>query len=323
MESIENIRHLILQYYQIHINDIIQIKGGWSALAHILTDNNNNRYLLKTYDKNRASTPTLTALVDSYMPVVDWLNTNTSLYGKIIIPIMTNEGKYKIENSGYIFLLSHYIEGNSLDEKELNNTEVYQLADIVAELHRYGDDIFPDTEKIKDRFDIGFCHTLKNTIINKKSINKELDGIFLEYSGGIIRATEHFISLAEKQTKRVLDYRLCHTDIHGGNLIQKKNGISLIDWENMKLSPVEADIFGLYDKPWFQIFLSKYKETHPNYQIDKINLQYYALKRNLEDIWEFTEQLQYDNLPKAAELQSIFYLKQECEKLKSHLTLFL
>jgi thiamine kinase-like enzyme len=38
--------------------------------------------------------------------------------------------------------------------------------------------------------------------------------------------------------------QLCHTDAHGWNLMQNQN-LMLIDWEGLKLAPVEADLRAL------------------------------------------------------------------------------
>ncbi|WP_139185035.1 hypothetical protein [Aneurinibacillus thermoaerophilus] len=53
---------------------------------------------------------------------------------------------------------------------------------------------------------------------------------------------------------------LCHTDIHNWNLM-------LVDWEGLKLAPVEADLMFLVDNPHFNTFLSIYRKLHKNYAI--------------------------------------------------------
>lgn len=312
-----SIEQLIRLNYQVEINEIRQVRGGWSASAYVITDISGRKYMLKAYDKKRASTPGLTSMIENYMSVVELLNSKTSLNNRILKPVNTIDGKYKSENSDSIFLLSHYIEGYSLDGKVLSKEQVRQLADIVAELHRYGEDIAPDTIKLKEQFNVDFCSSLKAAITLKDNTDKDFSTIITKYDYILNKSMCSLVSLAESRKTETFDYRLCHTDIHGGNLIQGKDKLVLIDWENMKLAPVEADMFGLLNEPGFDMFFDKYKEIHPNYKIDKINIQYYSLKRRLEDIREFTEQLLFDNLSRKEKQRTLACLRKECEKLES------
>ena len=78
--------------YNIETKSITQIEGGWSALAYVVEDFDNIKYLLKAYEKSRASTTYLTSKIDAYMPIIEWLNVNTKLKGKIIHPLSTLSG---------------------------------------------------------------------------------------------------------------------------------------------------------------------------------------------------------------------------------------
>ena len=55
---------------------------------------------------------------------------------------------------------------------------------------------------------------------------------------------------AEALRHAPLRYALCHTDIHGWNLMQEDRLI-LIDWEGLKLAPVEADLFSFTETFFF------------------------------------------------------------------------
>ena len=81
--------------YNIETKSITLIEGGWSALAYIVEDFDNIKYLLKVYEKSRASTTYLTSKIDAYMPIIEWLNVNTKLKGKIIHPLSTLSGSFK------------------------------------------------------------------------------------------------------------------------------------------------------------------------------------------------------------------------------------
>ena len=56
---------------------------------------------------------------------------------------------------------------------------------------------------------------------------------------------------ARKLKEGNLPFVLCHTDIHGGNLIRDPQGkLWLIDWENVMLVPKETDLFAFCEEEY-------------------------------------------------------------------------
>lgn len=68
----------------------------------------------------------------------------------------------------------------------------------------------------------------------------------------------------------------------------------LIDWEGLKLAPVEADMMFVVDECYNNAFMDHYRKRHLDYVIDQECLAFYQGRRKLEDIWEFLEQLLFD-----------------------------
>lgn len=62
------------------------------------------------------------------------------------------------------------------------------------------------------------------------------------------------------------------------------------------MAPAEADMIFLTDRPYFKQFMEVYQPYHGEYRMNKDALLFYQLTRKLEDIWEFTEQLLYEEL---------------------------
>lgn len=108
---------------------------------------------------------------------------------------------------------------------------------------------------------------------------------------------------------------LCHTDIHNWNLMQFKQQLILIDWEGLRLAPVEADMMFLVDKPYYNRFLSIYRKSHKDFVINPDALQFYQEKRKLEDIWEFIEQLLFDNQDTQERADTIDSLRKELKAI--------
>jgi spectinomycin phosphotransferase len=97
-----------------------------------------------------------------------------------------------------------------------------------------------------------------------------------------------------------LELALCHSDIHGGNiLISDKNELYIVDWDNPILAPKERDLMfigGGIDGIW----KSEREEAvfHEGYGKTEINLPalaYYRYERIVQDLAVIAEQLLFTN----------------------------
>ncbi|WP_028612633.1 phosphotransferase family protein [Paenibacillus harenae] len=282
------------EHYDLEITSLSQQQGGWSAFAYkALT--RNQAYFLKVYDKSRASTPKWTTLIDDYAPVLVWLQQHSGLKGKIPVPLLTKEGRYTCENEDGILLLYEYIDGETIAERELTKEQVSQLAEIISELHSYDDNLPMKTGALKESFDVSFLQQLSMMLNNESNPMPSDVGEMLEPHrkrlNSLIVAVEQLSAALKNSPSRFV---LCHTDIHNWNLMQSGQTLLLIDWEGLKLAPVEADLMFLTDKPYYDDFLSIYRERHPNFTINPDALRFYQGRRKLEDIGEWLEQLLFD-----------------------------
>jgi spectinomycin phosphotransferase len=109
----------------------------------------------------------------------------------------------------------------------------------------------------------------------------------------LIERAEELIS--ELQSKP-LEFVLCHTDIHGGNmLISDNDGFYIVDWDAPLLAPKERDLMfigGGIDEIWKSkrdesVFYAGYGKT----QIDFLIMAYYRYERVIEDLAAYGEQL--------------------------------
>lgn len=317
MDLEQIIKSVLEEHYLIETESVVPMEGGWSALAYRATDVENRKFLVKVYDKSRTSTAQLTARIKDYMPIVCWLNAHTALSGKIVHPLTTEKGEYSREDEHHIYLVGDYIEGNNLLHSGFSIEQILQLADIVAELHAYGEEIPLPTGNIKEDFNIRFSKPLLDILAAADSCLKEdLRKQIAPYMGTILGHLKQLTSLADQLKDMPLRYVLCHTDIHEGNLLQCANRLSLIDWEGLRLAPPEADLFFLADKPWFHLFYGRYKEKHVDFTIHQTLLRFYQEKRILEDIWEFMEQLQSDDMSPKERAAALNYLQKECGHLR-------
>ena len=83
----------------------------------------------------------------------------------------------------------------------------------------------------------------------------------------------------------------------------------LVDWEGLKLAPAEADLFLLADKPWYPHFGEIYTALRPDYRPNAMAMEFYTLRRWLEDLYEWIQQLLFDR-PDAKTQAEIYRIVQ-------------
>lgn len=311
---------LMKEYYNKSLTGFTEQDGGWSAKV-FKVETDDGIYYLKVYNKSKTSTKIWTSNIDTYMPIVVWLNQNTGLKNRIICPILTKSGEYKCEDDRFVYLLFPYIQGYTLGKKPMSNQQVKEIAEILAELHNYGAEIPIDTCAITEDFTVPFCRELKEILssLSQEEAN-ETEAILNQFNDTLLSNIEKIEILSEKLSKEALPFVLCHTDVHGWNLMQSDRLI-LIDWEGMKLAPPEADLFAFIGNHFWHNCSDKFMETyqaiHTDYKVNLEVLSFYQTRRRIEDICAFAQRLLHDkNIEDVEREESLYLLRHECEALK-------
>lgn len=308
----ERLKSMLKNHYGLENTDIIPQQGGWAALAYRVR-NDSHTYFLKEYEKSRASTPKWTALIDDYAPILLWLEQNSRLKGKIPIPVLTTEGHYRCEDDEGIYLLYEYIVGDTIADNELTGDQVKQLAEMIAELHRYGEEMPLVTSAMKENFEVPFIQQLRSALDTEMPdyVERVLD----DHIDSLKRLMIEVEGLSEVLINCNLRMALCHTDVHPWNLMSADHQLKLIDWEGLKLAPVEADMMFFVDESYFVEFMAVYKNTHSHYEMNAEALRFYQGRRKLEDVWEFMEQLLFDDQDDQERVSTLNSLRKELEEI--------
>jgi len=110
---------------------------------------------------------------------------------------------------------------------------------------------------------------------------------------------ERAAELASVVQAKPLEAVLCHSDIHGGNILIRTDGqppvLYIVDWDDPILAPKERDLMfigGGIDNIWKTereqaMFYQGYGKT----EIDLTALTYYRYERVIEDLVVICEQL--------------------------------
>ncbi|MCF7620081.1 aminoglycoside phosphotransferase family protein [Bacillus sonorensis] len=309
-----DIKNILNVYYGIDSVNISPQKGGWSALAYKVAGSDAD-YFLKVYDKKRASTAKWTALIDDYAPIVQWLNDHTQLRGSLPVPVLTKSGAYKCEDDHGIYLLYEYIDGETIGDRPLHSGDIRKLAEITAELHTYGEGIPVKTDRIKESFAVPFLRQMREWLGG--ALPGNTTELFDPYVDSVYHMMEKAEELSDQLKSGSLRLALCHTDIHNWNLMTSGREFILIDWEGLKLAPVEADLMFFADQPYFHEFMTIYWQVHKGFQLDQQALRFYQLRRRLEDVWEFAEQLVFDCQTEQERAETVTAIEKELKGIKA------
>ncbi|MEF3305211.1 phosphotransferase family protein [Paenibacillus sp. GYB003] len=309
------IKRMLNERYGLEGASVSPQKGGWAALAFRVTAGGRS-YFLKAYEKSRTSTPKWTAPIDAYAPILLWLSRHTGLHGKVPVPLTTADGAFKCDDEHAVYMLYDYIDGETIGDNGLTGEQIRELAEIVAELHGYGGRLPVATDAIAERFDAPFVRQLRDASNRRlRDVPADVAELIGSYARQIGDATDAVETLSARLKESDLRLALCHTDIHNWNLMRTERRLMLIDWEGLKLAPVEADMMFFADKPYFADFLSVYRKRHERYEIDPDAMRFYKMRRVLEDAWEFVAQLVYDGQDAEEREATMIGLEKELDSL--------
>ena len=320
MDREKQMRAILKEHYNIHAKRIVQIKGGWSAFAYLIIDSD-RKYFFKVYDKKRTSSTKWINAIGQYMPIVEWLRGHTALKKHVVKPMLTNSEMYTCEDEEAVYVLSAFVDGYTIGSSPLKLGQVNEIAKILGTLHRSTEDLPAHLMKQlpRENFDIGFCRSLFSFI--KNDLLSKHDAVLRTvkpFTGYLLDNIKRMKYLAETLKKKPKQYVLCHGDAHYWNMIQSKH-IKLIDWECAILAPPEQDLILHVTGQHTDSFLSFYKQYVSSNELDLDALEFYFLKRNLEDIWEWIQNLRFKEAIKSQE-ETLKFLRRnliECTKVTS------
>ena len=300
---------ILSQHYNLHNAKLTEVEPGWSALAYRI-EAGSDLYFLKVYDKTRYSSQVWIQGIDRYMPTVVWLGEHTPLRERIPHVIPTVNGGYKYENDERIYILFDWIEGVTPRDEPLTRPQLASLAQIIAELHSFDEQVPTSSSIMCESYDIPFYESLMSRAQNAD------ENIPSEYLQIIIERLHQLSEVSRALPALHLPYTLCHNDIHGWNVITQSDGLVLLDWEGLRFAPREADLFMFkYERYWGQRwdeFYDVYKKTHPRYEIDETTMRFFQLRRRLEDVNAFIDNITLDNESDEVKTEAKQALVREC-----------
>ena len=224
---------------------------------------------------------------------------------EIIIPYETRSSQHGADFGEYKLILYPFIDGKDGFETELTDQHRRMLGAAFRKIHTA--QVPPELKESirKEIFSTEWRDDMKSyqAQVEKKVFTEPTAAKLAEFikskQSEITRLIERAEQLAAEFQSKPLELALCHTDIHGGNILIRTDGqlpfLYIVDWDDPILAPKERDLMfigGGIDEIWKtkreeDVFYEGYGST----EIDLAALAYYRYERVIEDLVVICEQL--------------------------------
>ncbi len=248
---------------------------------------------LKCYDRHRAITHRVLAQASFYLHVTHWLSQHSALANRITAPIPTLDGQFIIDSGDrFVAIMFTYVHGMTLRESVMTEAQRHHLVTTVALLHSATTAVPKATVSVIEDFAAPWAPTLAHMLDDQwHHVAPDVQTLLLPCRHSLQSLLVQFVHAELHYRAHPPPMVLCHTDIHGYNIIVDGGHTTLLDFEGLKIAPVEHDLmFWVDDNAWPDM-LTSYQEIRPNVVPQPALVRFYQVRRLLEDVYDYLEQL--------------------------------
>ncbi len=278
--------------YGISVKDMQFFPTEWLAYCYIVECVSGERYYLKAHAESEPSLFVASSR-DFYLPLTYELYT-TGVLPHIPHPIMTQDGKFIARCGAYLLILFSYIEADMVGLQGLTDEVLAKLATSVATLHRSTPQLDLQHPLI-ERFDIVFEDALLDALevladatimVEATAGAHHLRDLLLSHKDTLLGYLDRLKALQRTAKETHGDMVVCHTDLHGENLMLDAEGnLYILDWENAMIAPPEHDLFFFAgEEDFWQAFFPYYARVFGPVDLNSDIFGFYYYRRGLEDM---------------------------------------
>jgi spectinomycin phosphotransferase len=279
--------------YGLDVDGLAFLPAGWVAYCYVVNCVGGGRYFLKLYGDS-GPVPLAASDLDFYLPLTYQLCT-TGLLPCVACPVESQSGSLTAHMGSYLLILFRFIDGRVVGHDGLSGEVLAKLARMVGILHRSTREIEVENP-FYERFDIAFeddllsgLDVLERVTACDRRGKRALRELLLPRRGellGHLQRLKELQALARAAGKEMV---VCHTDLHGENLMVDEQGnLYILDWEGAMIAPPEHDLFFFagYDMFW-DMFLPNYEREFGPASLNSDVFGFYYYRRNLEDLVDY------------------------------------
>lgn len=222
---------------------------------------------------------------------------------QIIAPLKINDSQPTHHIDDFTLIVYPFIEGMDGFSRNLTNDQWVTLGKALRQVHKF---VLPPLIKNqikRESYLPKWREAVRSIYTHIDAEPRMADDIALklltfmkEQKGTIQRLVDRAEQLGKKIRRQSPEFVLCHSDIHGGNVLIANDGtLYIVDWDQPIMAPKERDLMfigggiaNVWNNPHEEEFFYKgYGKTEINREI----LAYYRHERIVEDIALYSEQL--------------------------------
>jgi spectinomycin phosphotransferase len=286
----ESLIRTIQEDYRLEVTNLDFHQSGWGGNCYTVETLTGSRYFLKVVDQVTNIGVAVSSL-DFYLDLMDQLHTK-GILPHIPHPIPTQNGSLASRIDSFALVLTNYIIGEDVGFGNMSKPVLIQLADRAGILHNCRSQLAFEHPFI-EQFETGFVLALLEIMEGLETIGKAdppgqqlLRGVLLPRKEDLFRYLERLKRLQAEVRSSEVNVVICHTDLHGGNLMTDDQGnLYILDWENAMIAPREHDmIFFAGESNLWEIFWPIYQRHFDRVELDFEVLRFYFYRRGLEDV---------------------------------------
>ncbi len=221
---------------------------------------------------------------------------------QVILPIKTDHSHASQLIDDFTLIVYPFIEGQNGFNRTLTDEQWLTLGKTLRQVHEIDVPLSMQQRVRRETYSSKWREIVRSlyTFIEVEPIDDEIAlklwAFMKENMLAIHRLVERAEQLAKVLQNESPKFVLCHSDIHGGNvLIDRNNTIYIVDWDDPIMAPKERDLMfigGGVANVWNKLqeealFYKGYGKT----EINKAILAYYRHERIVEDIALYSQSL--------------------------------
>ncbi len=221
---------------------------------------------------------------------------------QIILPVKTIHGQSTQRIGDFTLIVYPFIEGHNSFNSLLTNEQWLTLGKALRQVHDCDVPSSIQHRIRRETYSSQWREIVRSlyTHIEAEPSGDEIALKLLAFMKKNMLALRRLVDQAEQLAQMIQHespkFVLCHSDIHGGNvLIEENNNIYIVDWDDPIMAPKERDLMfigggvgNVWNKPHEEaLFYEGYGKT----EINKTILAYYRHERIVEDIALYAQSL--------------------------------
>jgi spectinomycin phosphotransferase len=242
-----------------------------------------------------------------------------------VIPLLpARDGALWTHLDGFTCLLYPFIEGTNGFEQALTDSQWVEFGGALRAIHNAE---LPAAlrEMIPGETYASHWRDLVRSFLHQAGYASDADALSARLARFLIARQDEIrmiVDQAERLASRLqaehLPLRLCHSDLHAGNLLLAPDGgLYIVDWDNPILAPAERDLMfigGGVGGIWNSARESAlFYQGYGAVEIHRTALAYYRFERIVQDIAAFCEEIFLEQAGRADREQALRYLVGQFE----------